>query len=117
MIRGLSSPALGDIHGEFAAWHSFASDKIKYIAVAKNHLQGEMDMIVDRELGKLVADKGNIEAKKAKARNSEQYRLMFSYMQNLIGLHTMLDLELDSYDKSISVLSREISRRENNAGF
>lgn len=116
-VSDLSSPELGDVLSKFTAWFSFASDKHKYILVANNHIEMEMQKILDRELGQLVADKGNIEAKKSKARSSTEYITLVSYHQKLIGLKTLLDRELANYDKCISSLSREVARRENNAGF
>lgn len=116
-ISGLSSPELGDVLSKFTAWFSFASDKHKYILVAANHIETEMQKVLDNELGQLVADKGNIEAKKSKARSSVGYITLVAYHQKLSGLKTLLDQELLNYDKCISSLSREVSRRENNAGY
>lgn len=116
-VSSISSPDLGDIYGEFSAWHSFTSDKFKYVLVACNHIESEMAMAIDMEVGNMVSDKGNIEAKKAKARSSEKYMMLTSYHQKLMGLKIMLSTELSSYLQSITSLSREMSRREVNAGF
>ena len=116
-MASLSSPELGNTLGEYTAWYSYASDKLKYIVVACNHIEGEMDRVVDKELGTMVADKGNIEAKKSKAKSSSDYITLVSYHQKLAGLKILLDSELKSYDKCIATLSREVSRREFNGGF
>ena len=116
-VSSLNSPELGDVLSKFTAWYSFASDKCKYVTVANNYIETEMQKILDRELGTMVSDKGNIEAKKSQARSSTEYITLISYHQKLIGLKTLLERELVNYDKCIASLSREVSRRENNAGF
>lgn len=116
-VSSLSSPELGDVLSKFTAWFSYASDKNKYVVVANNHIEIEMQKIVDAELGTMVSDKGNIEAKKSKAKSSTEYVTLLSYHQKLRGLKTLLDAELTNYDKCISSLSREVARRENNAGY
>jgi len=116
-LATLTSPDLGNILGRYTAWYSFASDKLKYIAVAHNFIDQELNKELERALGGLVADKGNIEAKKAKAKSSPDYILVYTYIQKLRGIKTLLEMELGNYDRCISTLSREISRREVNAGF
>lgn len=116
-MASLSSPELGNRLGEYTAWYAYASDKLKYIVVACNHIEGEMDRVIDKELGTMVADKGNIEAKKSKAKSSTDYITLISYHQKLSGMKILLDSELKSYDKCIASLSREVSRREFNGGF
>ena len=116
-ISSLSSPDVGDYLAEYTAWYAFAADKNKYVTTACNYLESEMQRIVDLEVGKQVLDKGNIEAKKAKARSSEEYMMYYSYLQKMTGLKTMLSQEIAMYDKCITSLSREVSRREHNAGF
>ena len=116
-MASLSSPDLGNTLGEYTAWYAYASDKLKYIAVACNHVETEMDKVIDAELGTMIADKGNIEAKKSKAKSSPDYITLVSYHQKLDGIKNLLDNELKMYDKCITTLSREISRREFNGGF
>ena len=116
-ISSISSPELGDILAKFTAWFSYASDKHKYISVANNHIEVEMQKIIDNELGTMVSDKGNIDAKKSKAKSSPEYITLVSYHQKLIGIKKLLEGDLQNYDKCISSLSREVSRREANAGF
>jgi len=116
-MASLTSPELGNTLGEYTAWFAYASDKLKYIVVACSHIEREMDRVIDGELGTMVADKGNIEAKKSKAKSSSDYITLVSYHQKLSGLKILLDSELKSYDKCISTLSREVSRREFNGGF
>ena len=116
-MASLSSPELGNTLGSYTAWFSYASDKLKYIVVACSHVEREMEKVIDSELGTMVADKGNIEAKKSKAKSSPDYISLISYHQKLAGLKILLDSELKSYDKCISTLSREVSRREYNGGF
>lgn len=116
-ISTLSSRELGDILGEYTAWFSYASDKHKYIVVASNFIDTRMQSIIDKELGSMVADKGNIEAKKSKARSSEDYVTLLAYHQKLDGVRVLLDKELNQFDKCIASLSREVSRREHNGGF
>ncbi len=116
-VSSLTSPQLGDKLGEYTAWYSYASDKAKYVIVACNHVESEMERAMDREVGQQVQDKGNIDAKKAKARSSQEYMMLGSYHQKLVGLKIMLEKELQIYDKCIASLSREVSRREHNGGF
>lgn len=116
-LSSLSSPQIGDELGKYTAWYSFASDKLKYVSVACNFIEQELQRVFDLELGKLYDDKGNVELKKAKARSSEEYILIQSYAQKLRGVKVLLEQEMEGYDKCISTLSREVSRRENNAGF
>ena len=116
-VSSLTSGELGDTMGSYTAWYAFTSDKKKYVAVACNYMERELTKAQDATLGELVAEKGNIEAKKAQARNHPDYLSLLSYTQRLQGILTMLDAELDSYDKCIFTLSREINRREGNGGF
>tara|TARA_Y100000034_G_scaffold29728_1_gene36200 strand:+ start:69542 stop:70123 length:582 start_codon:yes stop_codon:yes gene_type:complete len=116
-VSSLTSPELGDVLGEYTAWFSFASDKNKYVGVAASFLESEMSRIMDEQLGEMVEDRGNIDAKKAKARSSDEYKSYLVYAQKLRGLKYMLESEVSRYDKCISSLSREVSRREHNAGF
>lgn len=116
-VSDMSSPDLGNELSKFTAWFSYASDKHKYVLVANNHIELEMQKNLDFELGNLVADKGNIEAKKSKARSSPEYIMLVSYHQKLVGLKTLLDRELMNYDKCISSLSREVTRREHSGGY
>jgi len=116
-VSTLNSPELGDTLAKFTAWYSFASDKHKYVLVANNHIEFEMQKLLDLELGRQTVDKGNIETKKSKARSAPDYISMVAYHQKLVGLKTLLDRELANYDKCMSSLSREIARREMNGGF
>ena len=116
-MSSLSSPELGDVLGKYTSWYSFAIDKSKYIAVALNFIEEELKDALDDELGGLVKEKGNIEAKKSAARATTSYRTILQYAQRLRGMKIMLDSELDNYDKCISTLSREVSRREHSGGF
>lgn len=116
-MASLTSPDLGNTLGEYTAWYSYASDKLKYIVVACNYIESEMEKVIDRELGTMVADKGNIEAKKSKAKSSPNFITFVSYHQKLSGMKILLESELKSYDKCIATLSREVSRREHNGGF
>lgn len=116
-VSSLSSPELGDELSKFTAWYSYASDKQKYVAVADNYLQQQMNKVMDKALGEMVTGGGNIKAKEAKARSSEEYMLLMSYKHKLSGLKILLDSELSNYDKCISSLSREVARREHHGGF
>lgn len=116
-LSALSSPQLGDMLGSYTAWYSFAIDKSKYVTVALNYVEQELAKELENELGKMVSDKGNIEAKKAKAKSMPSYMTVYSYTQKLRGLKTLLEMELTNFDRCIQTLSREISRREVNAGF
>ena len=116
-LSTLSSPQLGDVLGQYTAWYAFAGDKLKYIAVAHNYIEQELASTLEAELGTMVESKGNIEAKKAKAKSTDQYKLIYSYIQKLKGMKTLLETEMATYDKCISTLSREVTRREHNAGF
>lgn len=116
-LSTLTSPSLGDELGRYTAWYAFASDKLKYIAVAHNYIEQELQKELEITLGGMVADKGNIETKKAKAKSSDSYKLIYSYIQKLKGIKTLLEMELDNYDRCISTLSREVSRREHSGGF
>ena len=115
-VTTLSSPELGDLHSQYRAWYSYAADKQKYVLVATDYVKKELQKALDAELGLLVMEKGNIEAKKAHARSSSNYQLIAGYASKLDGILTLLDREIDSYDRSISSLSREITRREHNFG-
>lgn len=116
-VSTLSSMELGDTLAKYTAWFSYASDKHKYVIVATNFIENKMQSIIDENLGTMVSDKGNIEAKKAKARSSTEYVTLLAYFQKLDGLKTLLDREISQYDKCIASLSREVSRREHNAGY
>lgn len=116
-VATLSSPELGNKLAEYTAWYSYGADKFKYVLVACTHIESEMAKVMDRVVGGMVEGKGNIDAKKAKARSSDEYILLISYHQKIEGLKILLDNELKNYDKCIQSLSREVSRRENNAGF
>lgn len=116
-VSTLSSIELGNVLSEYTAWASYGADKAKYVTVAYDFIETELQRIIDRGLGDMVADKGNIEAKKAKARASEEYQTMLHYLQKLRGLKTMLDMEVANYDKCVASLSREVARRSANAGF
>lgn len=116
-LSTLSSPQVGDILGKYTAWYAFAGDKLKYIVVAHNFIEQELASALEVELGNLLQEKGNIEAKKAKAKSSDQYKLIYSYIQKLKGIKTLFENEMATYDKCIATLSREVSRREHNAGF
>lgn len=116
-ISSLSSSELGDILGEYTAWYSYISDKFKYIATASTYINGELQKAMDRVLGEMVTGGGNIDAKKAKARSSEEYQTINSYAVKLNGIRGMLEEDLANYDKCISSLSREVTRREHNGGF
>lgn len=116
-IASMQSTELGNTLSHYSAWASYTSDKAKYVTVACNYMEQEIQSIVDRALGDQVGDKGNIEAKKAKARASVEYQSMLGYVQKLKGLKTMLDMEVNSLNSSIQSLSREVSRREMNGGF
>jgi hypothetical protein len=116
-MSSLSSPELGDILGEYTAWYSFTIDKSKYIGVALNYIEEELREIVDEKLGEMVDSKGNIEAKKSKARSSMEYKSIIMYAHRLRGMKAMLESELTNYDKCIATLSREVSRREHSGGF
>ena len=113
----MSSPDLGNKLGEYTAWFSYASDKFKYLLVACTFIENEMAKVMDSVVGGMVEGKGNIDAKKAKARSTPEYIMLGSYHQKLEGMKIMMDNELKNYDKCIQTLSREVSRRENNGGF
>lgn len=116
-VSSLSSPELGDVLGRYTSWYSYTMDKHKYISVALNFLEEELTKESNDYLGDNVASKGNIEAKKADARRQDGYLAILEYAQKLRGLKIMLDGELSNYDRCISTLSREVSRRENSGGF
>lgn len=116
-VSSISSPELGDTLSKYTAWFSYASDKHKYVVVATNHIEEEMRKVFDKEMGKLLLEKGNIDSKKSKAKDNEEYQSLMTYHQKLIGLKTLLDGELNNYEACIASLSREISRREHHGGF
>ena len=116
-VSSLSSSELGNIHGEFAAWHGFIADRLKYYTVAMNVVREEVEKAFNDELAEMVSQKGNIKAKEAFAKNSDEYVALKGYLLKISATQGMLSDDLKSYDKSIAVLSREISRREANAGY
>ena len=116
-ISTLTSPQLGDTLSQFTAWSAYASDKHKYVIVANNFIEQEMQKVLDLELGQLTLEKGNIETKKSQARSSQSYMLLVSYHQKLIGLKTLLDKEVGNFERCIASISREVSRREHHGGY
>jgi hypothetical protein len=116
-ISGLTSPALGDLQSQYSGWHGFTLDKLKYVAVARTVLDAELQKTLDAHLGSMVADKGNLDLKTAKAKSEPDYVAILSYKIELDGLYSMVKTEADRYEKQLSTISREISRRESNAGY
>jgi hypothetical protein len=116
-ISTLSSTQVGDLHGEFASWLQFTGDKIKYYKVAQTVLEGEIQKTEERHLGIVGFDKGNIEVKKAYARSQSDYVTLYDYLVKLRSLVIMLEKEWLNLERVKETLSREISRREHNAGF
>lgn len=107
----LTSDEVGDYLGRFTAWYAFTADKKKYLAVAYNVVQNELDITYRKSLATMTT-KANLEIKKAEARSTEDYLIIEEYAQEVSNLMDMLDIELNKLDKSIATLSREVSRRE-----
>lgn len=112
----LDSDEIGNILGEYTAWYAMTADKKKYLAVAYNVVNAELETTFRKALATMTA-KVNLEVKKADARSSEDYLVVEEYLQMVSNLMDMLDIELSKLDKSISTLSREISRRERFSGI
>lgn len=115
-ISSLSHTQLGDIHGEYSAWLSYSSDKLKYIAVCNNVVQNEIDKVYQANLSH-QSGSGNIEVKKAVAKSEPNYLSLLEYKSKIETLTEMLQNECNRLERCVASLSREISRREANAGY
>lgn len=115
-VATLDSDEVGDYLGKFTAWYAFTADKKKYLVVALNVVENELDIIFRQELATMTT-KANLEIKKAAARVTEDYLIVEEYVQEVANLMDMLDIELSKLDKTIASLSREISRRERTPGL
>jgi hypothetical protein len=116
-ISSLSSPDLGDLQGFYAAWYGFTLDKLKYMTVCKTVIDGEVSKILDEELSHLLTEKGNVDLKESKAKTAAAYVGMVGYKIEIDALQGMLKQESTRYENQLATISREISRREHNAGF
>lgn len=111
----LTSQEVGDQLAEATGWLSFTIGKLKYISVACSVIQNEMDKIVNGELS--TAKGGNLDQRKAMAKSNTAYLSVLQYKVKLDGIKIMLDNEYNSFDRKVAAISREISRRESNAGY
>lgn len=115
-ISSLLSTELGDLHGRYAAWYSYFIDRIKFLRVASTVIGEELRILY---AGHFVSyEKGmTVEVKKLKAETEPDYRAMRVHQTRVDAAIAALDEDIRKMDKMLSVLSRETSRREHNAGY
>lgn len=111
----LDSDEIGNYLGEFTAWYVFTADKKKYMGVAANVLEREMDLVYRKSLSTMTT-KANLEIKKCEAKSTTEYLELEEYSMMVENIVYMLDIELQKLDKAIASLSREVSRRERYSG-
>ena len=118
-VSSLSSAEVGDFHARYTAWYSYVNDKLKYLKVALMVVDKEAEQTMNTEIVNITMDvtkKYTVSEKEAKAKISQGYMAISSYKMQLETLVSMLERDMDSYDKNITTLSREFSRREH-GGF
>lgn len=118
--KGVSSLDLNqvrDYHGEFEAWLGFIRNKVKFIKAAMIVVSNEREDAYNDELGKLLLEKGNIEAKKAQARSGESYKVLNKYYSKLQGLYEILEKDEQKYEAHTMSLRAELKSREINNTF
>lgn len=115
-VSSLMSTELGDLHGRYAAWYSYFVDRIKFLRVASQVLAEEVRRIYAVHLTSYTG-KEAVDVKKMKAEIEPDYLGMRRHQLRVDAAIGILDDDLKRYDKLLSVLSREISRREHNAGY
>lgn len=116
-LASLTSTELSDVFGLQAAWQNYVSDKLKYVKVAATVVNNEVTEVYNAELAKEHSSGGNIKTKEAKAKSAPGYIALLEYKARLDNMCSMLEADAEKFANAVAALSREIARRESNAGF
>lgn len=119
-LAALSSQDLGNLFGQYSACQTQVSEKLKYITAVKAVVSKEADIKLKEVMyGEYDAFPKNasLTLRRDSARLDPGYQVLERYLNRIEVIHEMLNQEFENYRRETTVLSREISRRENNAGF
>jgi hypothetical protein len=111
-VSTMSSGEVGDELAKATAWYAYTVEKLRYVAVACTVLEKELEHTLNSAM--VCASGKNKEQRLAEAKTDPSYVSMVGYHTKLEGVRSMLDSTAKGFDKSITTLSREISRREHN---
>ena len=120
-LSGLESGEVGDLLANATSWFAFTNEKLRYIGVALQVLNAELDQSYDSALVGLSggSTRGGLteSERKSKAKLDPVYLGMLMYRNKLENVKGMLDNLSKTYDRNITTLSREVTRRERTTGL
>lgn len=109
-LSTITSDVLGDLMSSYSAWREYTEDKVLRQLSEVTRLRTSYDFNYSKEL--IVADGGTDKQRKANVDTLNHIHTEFVEYLEANTLFEMLSSKLESYTNSLTIISREISRRE-----
>lgn len=108
-VSHLTSDKLGDMIAKYSAWREFCEDS--HLAAVAEYMEAKekYDMALSKQM--VLADAPDVTTKKALAMNDKEVTRLRGEFTNKEVYKEMIAHKLESFSNSLSMLSRELTRR------